>query len=385
MYSIDQINEEKNEKKVVDVVPIKKGKRVLVFLADLFLCFLASFVFLNVMVMPIAQAATGFNAKKELQNKCLSMMHKILYENKVVLPFTGNDDDDIDANISYTFDCWLSYYVLDDEESPDPTHSQYGHKEDNRVLYNFFVDIRDNKDSYNRLFSYYNETKSYFELDSNDFILKESIKTELAPKFDPKVEVGSNIKKLYKSVKNSVFTPMLAEVFTDINKNDLTYEGNSYIKCHNVVTTVTNFYKSLLTITILIAYLLACLILYFVIPLINKNRKTIAMMMMHIERINVSRLYICKRRESISSSLYALFTNTLFIFILPISYVSFSFIFTLNIIWAFSILAILLVITSLIVLLFNAFNRTLSDIFSRSVLISTDKLDEIYRAKGYNV
>ena len=385
MYSIDQKNEEQNEKKILNVVPIKKGKRVLVFFADFFICFLVSFVLLNVMVMPIAQAATHFKERKNHQNKSLAMMHQILYENKVVLSTSANDDDDINGNINFTFDCWLSYYSLDSEDSPDPKHSQYGHKEDNRVLYNFYYSIRDNMESYQSLFAHYNATNEYFNLNTNDYVLKDEIKTNLASKFDPKIEIGSETKTIYKEIKNNVFMPMLAEIMSDINKNDLTYNDNSYIKCHQVVISVTNFYKSLLTVSIIIAYVLSCLILFLAVPLINKNRKTVAMMMMRIERINIARLYICKRSESLANSFYAILTNAAFIFILPISYVTFSFIFTLNIIWAFTILALLLIITSLIFLLFNAFNRTLSDIFSQSVLISTDTLDEIYRAKGYNV
>ena len=97
MYSIDAKPEEQKEKVVVEVTPIKKGRRVLVFLADFFLAFLATFVFLNVMVMPIAQAITGFDAKKNAHNNSLKMMYKILYENKVVLPYAGNDDNDLTA------------------------------------------------------------------------------------------------------------------------------------------------------------------------------------------------------------------------------------------------------------------------------------------------
>ena len=189
----------------------------------------------------------------------------------------------------------------------------------------------------------------------------------------------------YKNIKNNVFTPLLAEVFTSIKTNDLTYNGESYIKCQKVVNEVTQFLKNLLTYTIIIAYVLACIIFYLVIPLINKSRKTIAMMMMRIERINIERLYICKRSESISSFIISLLTNMVFIFILPITYVSFTFIFNLNTILIFSLMSLALILVSLIFMLFNSFNRTLSDFFSRSVLITTDTIDEIYRARGYNV
>ena len=383
MYSIDK--EEQKEKKVVEVVPLSKWKRILVFFADFFICFLAAFVFLNAMVMPIGQATTGFSGKKKNNDQSLTMMHQILYKNGVVLAYSNNDEDDIDSNILYTFDCWLSYYVLDDVESPDTSHMQYGHKEENKVIYHYFVDIRNNQETYNSLFDHYNEPNQYFETSGNDYAFKTAVKNTLEPYFDPKIESGNEIKTIVKEVKNNVFLPMLAEVFVDIRTNDLTYNDNSYNKCENTVKSFTQYLKNLLTATIFIAYFLSCVLLFLIIPLINKNRKTISMMMMHIERININRLYICKRSESLSNTLFAFLSNAGFIFILPISYVSFAFIFNLNIVVVFTILAAVLCLASFAFILFNEHNRALSDIFSRSVMITTDKLDEIYRAKGYNV
>ena len=385
MYSIDAKPEEQKEKVVVEVTPIKKGRRVLVFLADFFLAFLATFVFLNVMVMPIAQAITGFDAKKNAHNNSLKMMYKILYENKVVLPYAGNDDNDLNSNVEYTFNCWLSYYSLDEETSPDTKYPQYGHKVDNKVIYHYFIDIRNNNESYVSLFEHYNDTNKYFVYDTNDYKLNDLVKEKVAPYLDPKVESGSETKTLVKNIKSNVFLPMFAEVFTDIKQNDLTYEENSYNHCQAVINEFDQFTKVLLSFTVLIAHFLAVTVLYLVIPLINKNRKTIAMMMMRIERVNISRLYICKRVEMIGTYVYALVTNALYTIILPISFVSLAFIFSINTIVILSLLSLVLVLTSLIFMLFNPYNRTLSDVVSKSVLISTDKLDEIYRARGYNV
>lgn len=384
MYSIDK-EEATVQKTFVDVTPLTKGKRILAFLADFFLTFVAAFLFLNAMVMPIAQSATGFDSRIYKYDKSLKMTHTILYKNKVVLAYYNNDEDDIDSNILYTFKCWLSYYVLDSEESPDPQYSQYGHKVDNKVIYHYFVDIRSNIESYNKLFEHYNKSEEYFEYGSGDYQLKDTVKTTLSSYFNPSIEIGGTEKKIVKNIKSNVFLPLLAEVFTDIKKNDLTYDGNSYNQCQKAIDNYTIYLKTLLTITIFIAYFLAAVVVHLVIPLINKNRKTISMMMMRLERINISRLYICKRSECLGNFFYSLFTNASFIFILPISFVSFTYIFTLNVLVIFAILSLLLALTSMFFILFNPYNRALSDIFSRSVLITTDKLDEIYRARGYTI
>ena len=383
MYSIDK--EEAAPKTVVDVVPLGKGKRILVFLADLFLCFVAAFVLLNAMIMPIAQSSTNFSSKSKSYNESLSLSHTILYKNKVLLSYYNNDEDDINSNILYTFNCWLSYYISDAEETPDPSYPQYGHKVDNIVIHHYFVDIRLNEQNYVDLFNHYNKANEYFEYGSGDFQLKESIKSTLSSYYNPMVEAGGNEKKIANNIKNSVFLPLLAEVFTDIKKNDLTYNNNSYNQCQKIINNYATYLKTLLTITIFIAYVLSIIIMHLIIPLINKNRKTISMMMMRVERINISRLYICKRKESLGTFFYSLFTNAMFIFILPVSFVNFAYIFNLNVIIIFALLSLLLSLSSLLVILFNYYNRALSDIFSRSILITTAKLDEIYRARGYKI
>lgn len=383
MYSIDK--EEAAPKTVVDVVPLGKWKRILVFLADFFLTFVVAFVLLNAMIMPIAQSATSFEGRMKKYDDSLSLSHTILYKNKVVLSYSGNDDNDINANILYTYNCWLSYYISDSEESPDPDYGQYGHKIDNKVIYHYFVDIRANEQNYKNLFSHYNESNTYFEYGSGDYQLKDTVKTTLSSYFNPMVTPGGEQKTIVNNIKSNVFLPLLAEVFTDIEKNDLTYNDSSYNKCQAIIDNHTTYLKNLLTITIFIAYGLAVIIMHLVIPLINKNRKTVSMMMMRVERIHISRLYICKRKESIWNFFYSLFTNAGFIIILPISFVNFAYVFNLNILVIFALLSLVLSLTSLIFILFNSYNRALSDVFSRSVLITTAKLDEIYRARGYKI
>ena len=190
MYKPQEDEIEQSEKNVVNIFPLSKWRRVLVFLGDLFINFIICFILLNVMVMPIGKLITGFDCKSQLYEQSNEAMHTILYENKVVLASPKYSKDEINSNIKYTYDCWLSYYALDSENSPDPTYIDYGHKVDNEVIYHFYHVIRSDDAKYNSLFDNYNKDNSYFiKNESNLYTLKDTIKAQVSPYFDPKDEL----------------------------------------------------------------------------------------------------------------------------------------------------------------------------------------------------
>ena len=231
------------------------------------------------------------------------------------------------------------------------------------------------------------DKKQYFYLEDNVFHLKDNVKTELKAYFEPANEMGKTGQTFYKNVQESVFLPLLSEVFSDIKKNNLTsFDGEneySYVTLNKTITEINSYHDTLLTVTAMISYVLAWSISFVLVPLLNKNRKTLAMMMMREERVNINKLTLFKKSDVVSSSIYALFTNMFVVFFVPISYVAFNYLFSLFWLLYLSVASLFICLVSLFFVLFNSFNRSLSDIFSRSIMLTTSHLDDIYRAKGY--
>lgn len=382
--SEEELKDKKNQ--VVDVLPLKKGRRMLVFLADLVIGFILTFLFFNLAVMPLGKVFTNYDSKNSIYETNVENMHTILYKNNLIKISPDYSKDDIDLNIEYTYNCWLSYYVLDDETSINPNYPEYGHKISNDVIYHYYHDILSDDNSFKELFNKYNADNGYFTISGDLFILKDNIKNELNAYFNPGNEMGDVGEEYYNNIQTNVFTSLLSEIFTDIEVNhDLTYETLSYQQSQKVVNEISTYHDNLLIVTTVISYVLSWSISFIIVPMFNKNRKTIAMMMMRIERINLSQLYICHRSEIILYSLYALFTNLFVIFFIPVSYVSFNYLFSLTWLLYLSLVSLLLSLASMVVVLINSFNRSISDIASKTVLITTADLDNIYRAKGYNI
>ena len=373
------------EKKVVDIYPLSKWKRLLSYLADFFLTFMISLVLFTVATFPIAKVVTGFNQKSNESADAILAMHKILYDEKIVFQSPEYTKDYIEVNINYTYNVWLSYQCLDEQESPVTSFPQYGHKDENDNIYNFYHLTRSADTEYINLFNIYNGTNNYFISQGDRFVLKDDIKNVVRYYFDPRDELGEQGQIYYDNLKNNVFAPMLSEVFANIETNDLVSGGVSYKERLNTHNAYNNYYDTLIVVSCFITLVISWAIYYILVPFINRGRKTLAMIFMSTERVNIDRLYVCKKGEMIFASIYSLFTNMMFILFLPIIYVNFNYLFSLTILLTFSLASLLFNLVSLGFILFNSFNRSLSDIFSRSVMISTANLDEIYKAKGYNI
>ena len=382
-----EITQNNEKQKVVDILPLKKWKRLVTFLADLMINFIFLFLLYNIAVLPLGKVITNYDKKNAVFEDSVYHINEIFYQNSIVHVSPDYTRNDIDLNVEFTYDCWLSYYTSDEEATPNSKYEQYGHKQSNEVIYHFYNDIRKNCDSYYELFNSYNDKKQYFYLEDNVFHLKDNVKTELKAYFEPANEMGKTGQTFYKNVQESVFLPLLSEVFSDIKKNDLTYfDGEneySYVTLNKTITEINNYHDTLLTVTAMISYVLAWSISFVLVPLLNKNRKTLAMMMMREERVNINKLMLFRKSDVVSSSIYALFTNMFVVFFVPISYVAFNYLFSLFWLLYLSVASLFICLVSLFFVLFNSFNRSLSDIFSRSIMLTTSHLDDIYRARGY--
>ena len=383
---------EENVKQIdegIDIHPLKKGRRVLIFLADFFMHFILSFLFFNIAVAPIGKAITNYKQNNDNHILATRDMYQHYYEAGILLKDGSFETTDITAGIEYTYRCFLSYYVLDNEESIDPNHTQYGHKEENEVIHNYFVLLRNNEPSYISFFKNYNAENDYFIYDETThlFSLKNEVKTELYAFYDIKDELGKIGQSYYKNILNNVFNPLMAEVFVDVDNNDLHYEGESYsfIGCKNIVKEIEKYHDNLMTISTFISHFISWAILFLIIPIINKNRKTLAMQLLKVEMVNFYNLNHTKRSMYVIVATYSFFAMMLGLMFVPSLLVPFNTLFSLRFLAYGTVFSLVLIIADLIFLLFNQYNRSLIDYLGNNLYLSEEEMNELYRAKGYKI
>lgn len=370
--------------KYIDITPLKKTKRALVFLADLFVHLILSFVIYNVSVVPIWKASINYDALVKEQNQASTNIANVLYRNEVLFKDPDGDFFDLTNSISYTYGVWLSYYVIDEEEPSYVSNKIYAHKEQNEVFKTFFKSIRNKEDSYISFVKHY-DNNEYFLASSSNIELKSNYKSMLIPFYDSKDELGSEGKKLFEDIRDGVYLPIYGELMADIEANDLSFDGMSYIANRKIVSNFEDTFRNMLFFSLVIAHSLSWSILFILLPFVLKRGRTLSMLFMRNENIDVNKLSNLTKGQIVIRSLY-IFISTFFInILLPLSYIGINYVFTIFSLIIFAGFSFVFALISLIFMLFNPLNRTITDFLSRSVYITSEDLDEIYRSRGYTI
>lgn len=367
------------EKKVetLDIYPLGKGRRILLWFCDFFVCFFLTFFVFNVAAYPIAKAASGYDNKLMERYEAECRKDDILYHHGILYYENASSQYQFNTNLSYTFDHYLSYWVYE-----DVNYEKY------EVIYNYFVNIKGDTNKYNSC--YYDSEKEnelFFNYDENHapISLKNEYKELFKPYFNKLDEMSNKGKETLQIFKDRFFTKAYAEVFYDIEVNDLTYNGYSFNTLNKQISEINNFQNIVIIFSTLSAFFVSWLVLFIIVPLCNKHSKTLSQHILKIERVGFNNVYLLKKGEVFINSIYQLAVNMGFIMFIPLLVVSFNYIFNLPLLLVLSLISVFFLLISLIFLLFNQFNRSLEDFLTQTILISTDSLDEIYRKKGYKV
>ena len=140
-----------------------------------------------------------------------------------------------------------------------------------------------------------------------------------------------------------------------------------------------------MTICTYITHFICWLGLFLILPLVNKHRKTLAMIIMKVERVDFYTLNHTRRGPYIINSLYALFSTMLGLMFVPSLLVPFNTLFALRFLMYGTIFSLALIIADIIFLLINQYNRSLIDYLSNNLFLTEAEMDEVYRAKGYTI
>lgn len=380
MYS-DEL--QKNNQIEIDLHPIKKWKRILLYLGDAFSTFIFSVLLMNIVVMPICSTITSTNSKEA--NAAENSRNDILYEHDLLFyrdTIKGFEKYNFDGNLRYTFNRFLSYYVFNEDEQPlDEQFPEYCHLENNEVVWTYFNNIREDALKYYDIFEKNNNQYNYFDIDDSTITLKEEVKSELKVFFKPREILGPIGQKYYENL-NDMFASLYGSVIADIKTNDLLgSDGKSFMYYQNIITNVSNRYYKTLAVTSSISFVLGWAIVHLLIPLINKSGHTIVASIMKIDRLGMNNLMLLSKGEIALSSVFSLISELPLIIFVPLSYLSFIYIFKLPLIPILAITTLLIILVSLFVLLFNGFNRSGVDILSKTVCVSTDEVDGIIKTK----
>ena len=378
--------ENESKQTIIEISPISKIKRILIFLGDFFFNFMLGFLLFGVAVTPLGKVMTDYETKSQIFANCEQEKIDILYENNLIFVEDETYKYDQHSYVYFTYDLWLSYFIIDGSEEFELGNPKFGQYEDNLVIKHYFEDIRNDLNAYYGFFRKYNDKYNYFIItETNEISLKEEYKEQLIDVFNPKSELSSVGGTLYQDIASYIFLALCGEVFNDISVNDLsspnatrTYNENDVIS-----TEIQKYHRTLLSVCSLISFFISTLFCYFLLPIILKSRRTVAMCAFKVNRINVGNLRLTNKLTTFIHFAYSIVFNLGYVMFLPISLVSFAYIFEFSMLASVSVVSMFFALISFIFLLFNKMSMTISDRLTNTVLITEDDLNEVYRAKGY--
>ena len=354
------------ETKELNINPVSKIKRILIHFADLLLTFIIGFTIVNTVVFPIGNKIIKLEDNIRLANQYHQERLNILYDNNLLFYDDASNKYELNQSMQFTFDRYLEDCVYNIGA--------------NNAVDNYFLNIINDKSLYLESYQLADADYGFFAI-GNEVNLKDEYKTLFQPYFsstDSLSKLGSEKIEIF---KNKIFTNLYNFILKDISAKDLTATGTASSNSFNQVTLLLNninnkisYYFSIGTI---IGYLIAIIFYFILFPCFFGNRRTIGMVLMRVQLLNKNTLDVRSRASLSINSLVAIPANMGLILFMPSITTGFEEIFSLPLLIPLVIIGILFVITSLIFMLFNTYNQSLSDYISNSVIISSDDFDSI--------
>lgn len=359
-------------KNQLDISPITKGRRILVFLGDFFINFMIAVFLINLVALPIGRVCSNYDQKMEQLDIATENRNSVFFGNQILFYEDETDKIDFDTCLYYTANRYIEYYVFENK-------SEY------EVIRTYFVDLCLDETAYLNIYQTINTNYPFFDLDGPYPVLKQEYKEAFAPAFDELDDMAESAQKQYDSFIENVFLSAYSYVVDSVRENNLSYGNLNYLDLEAEITSIDRYNDVLILASTYISFILASIISFLVYPLINKNGRTMTMSIMKIDRVGINNIFLLKKGEIALFSVYQSISNLLFIILLPVPtiYLAYAFNVGSGSLFILSCFSAFIILVSLIFLLFSQYNQTLFDFFTRSLMIKSEDLDEIYRMKGY--
>ncbi len=368
--------EEENKQNVIELKPLSKWKRFLLFLGDYFLAFILSFILFNLAVFPLAKIICDTQKQNEeasrLENSAIVMLKDAGF---IHMP---NDSSSFESSVNYTFKAFLSYYAFD-EETPDTTYPQFGHKIENEVIRHYYENVIKSTEQYIIDFKEVNVDNMFDIGDSVDsIVLKSDYKVKLANELLEVVD-PDNYSLAMTNFRDNVFARLFyLKVYAHIQENDYVKDGVSYNSLLQQATDIRTSLNWVASVSTIISITISWGLLFVLYPLINKEKRTITMSAMQLTKLHYKSLSQIDNGIVMIQSFYHFVILLSSLVFLPILYFGIGYSFNLPLIFILSVISLGLIIASGFFIIFNEHNRSGSDIITNTVLVPTSEIDRLY-------
>lgn len=361
-----------------NLVPLTKGKHVLLFLADYFISFIFSLLVFCLIGFPITHAAIGYGQMLTDEITWNLEACDALYDNKVLYVETEGSKGNLSVSLEYTCKEFAFYSIGPSEEKADTLNP----------FYHYFKTLRGyTQEEAQACYFKVSSGEEYFTHDTDIGgmpALKDQYKIEFAPLFSSSDSPSAQGEADYESFSEDFFLPFYKEMLEEISSYD--YENQTdlygYQEAIGKIDASEAKRYSCVSYTALACYVFSWAICFLLIPLVSKRGKTLGQMILKKTRVSQESFHLVPKSLRPSVYLFDLFLDLSFLFLLPATVLSFENIFSVPYLLVFSIMGLCLDLVFLFVLIFSSYSQSLRDMASRSVIVNDEDLETVYELKG---
>lgn len=370
---MDEIEATTNQPRFIGITCVSKGKRVLLHLGDFFIVFILALVLFHAGIYPLGRVIVDYAGQMDSLHAAQEKRDSVLYGHELLFPVSSSATtyDAFEDSLAYTSECFVHAFV---DSSFDQKHN---------VFATYFKQIRGQNEEYIDFFKTLDEKYSFFDITSTEVSLKPLYVQEFAPKWNPDDTMSEKGKADYQNFEDKIFAQGYSRMLSDIGERDLVKDGISYQTEQKTITKVLNDGRMLVVTCAIISFLVLWIINHLLIPTLSKKRKTLAMMMMRVERIHKETYEPLSIPLAYLASFYALAGEMLCVLFVPWGVTNFNELFSLPLLFPLALISLAYILGSLAVVLFDAYNRTLGDFLCHSYVLGADEFDTLVREKGY--
>ena len=367
-------------KRIIEVSPASPGRRVLAYLADIFLNVILAILLFEMVVFQVGKVAINYQQimKDDLVKE--QTRYQILYDNNLLrYDDKESEEYDIGVNLATTFNDFLKFYIFEE------TSDQY------EVFYHYFITIKeeasfkvaDLNKFYYELAPTYFEEKTYNRLGTLD--LKEEMKISFKANFIEGDEMSEDAKIMYSDFQRTFFLNMYQKILLNAKETDLVspLSGASYLKLTLELNILRGSLNNTYIICAFISFFLSNLILFLFVPLFTKKGRTFSEKILKLERVNKETLNHLSKPLKINIFLLKMVDSLALLFLVPILSTGLSFLFKIPLLYLPSLIGIGIGIINLILIFARQYNDGLLEITTDSVILDEKSLDEFYEELNY--
>ncbi|MEG1222425.1 MAG: RDD family protein [Bacilli bacterium] len=381
----------------IEVIPARFGRRILSFLADIFIMLIASVFLFELVVFQITKPIIGYYEKIAQRSTINLERLDLLYDNGLIIKTynnEGNLDYNFDKGSEAAFASFMKFYVY---KEGDITNISYTRNNNDEVVARYNINVnyahKMTLTEINKAYITSIQNNDIFVKENNEFIrdkegylvLSKTNKNLLKPYFDAKDKISSSGEKLLSYFRNGFFFSHYDKIINDFASGNATYKNIT-----KQINEITYFVDSSTVYATLASYFLAVGVFYFLIPLLDKKGRTLGKIFLKLEVIEKNTVVPVAKSKVVWRGAIEFFENLPIVAFIPMLSVGFSYCFSLYLIniQSFKISLLFVIIfgmvfdaITLIISLSNSKKMSIKELASNSVVVESSLVDAYNREK----